>query len=240
MKPTRIACLLVLLLVAGNVYAQGFVNLGFETTTITPVVFPGGTRYTATVPGWTWSPPGNFINGDPNSVGYNEQALDSPAVNLHGRDSPSAPAISGNYSILLQGGSQSVPSGSFSAIWQTGQLPADARSLLYRGGVLQVSFNGQSLTPVAIGNPALSIWGFDISAYAGQTGELQFRKPRLPTNFNEGALLDSIQFSSIPVPEPGALALCGVSVFLLLGSGLLKRPNHARPDRVGIFDARSQ
>jgi len=135
MKPTPIICLIaVSLQLAGNVHAQGFVNLGFETTTITPVDFPGGTRYTATVPGWAWTPPGNFVNGDPNSVGYNEDALDSPAVNMQGTSSPFAPAISGSYSISLQGGSQIVPSSSYSAIWQTGQIPADAESLIYWGG----------------------------------------------------------------------------------------------------------
>src|ERR1041384_2433999 len=111
MKLTPIICLVVVSLYhAANLHAQGFINRGFETTTITPVVFPGGTRYVATVPGWAWTPPGNFVNGDPNSVGYNEFALDSPAVNLQGTSSPFAPAISGSYSISLQGGSQFVPS----------------------------------------------------------------------------------------------------------------------------------
>lgn len=229
MKPTLIACLLLVSLqVAGNVCAQSFVNLGFETTTVTPVVFPGGTRYTATVPGWAWTPPGNFVNGDPNSVGYNDFALDSPAVNLQGMDSPFAPAIGGSYSILLQGGSQFVPSSSYSAIWQTGQIPADAESLIYLGGALQVSFNGQPLTSVAIGNAAsYTIWGMDISAYAGQTGELRFKKPWLPTNFSHGALLDNIQFSSVAVPEPSVMSLCGVSMFLLFGIGYLKRPERS-------------
>ena len=78
-------------------FAQGFVNLNFESTTITPVVFPGGTRYVATVPGWIWTPSGNLVNGDPNSVGFNEAALDFPAVDLQGTNSPFAPAIQGKY-----------------------------------------------------------------------------------------------------------------------------------------------
>ena len=227
MKPTPIICLMVVSLqLAGNVCAQGVANFGFGATTITPVVFPGGTRYTATVPGWTWTPPGNGVNGDPNSVGYNEFALDSAAVNLQGTNSPFAPAIQGRYSISLQGGSQFVPSTNYSSIWRTGQIPATAESLIYWGGALQVTFNGQSLTPVAISSAAnYTIWGMDISAYAGQTGELRFTKPWRDTNFSDGALLDNIHFSSVPVPEPSALVLCGVSLLFLLGTRLMKRPN---------------
>lgn len=230
MRCLTFAKLYLVLVFAGahQLLGQGtFQNLGFETTTITPVVFPGGTRYVATVPGWAWTPPGNAVNGDTNSVAYDDVALDAPAVTLQGTSSPFAPAISGSYSILLQGGSQFVPSSSYSAIWQSGQMPADAVSLIYWGGALQVSFNGHLLTPVAIGNTAnYTIWGMDISAYAGQTGELRFTKPWLPTNFSDGALLDNIQISPVAVPEPSVLALFGVSLLLPLSRSWIARSHH--------------
>jgi hypothetical protein len=234
MKPIPMICFMAVSLpLAGNIHAQGFVNLGFETTTITPA-YPGSTRYTATVPGWTWAPPGNFVNGDPNSVGYNELALDAPAVDLQGTNSPFAPAIRGQYSILLQGGSQFVPSTNYSAIWQTGQIPVTSQSLIYWGGALQVTFNGQPLTPVAIRNAAnYTVWGMDISAYAGQTGELRFTKPWLPTNGSDGALLDNILFSSMQVPEPSAIALCSVSLLFFLSTKLTKQPNRTRQPMPG-------
>ena len=235
MKPMPIICLIVVSFqLAENVYAQGFVNLDFETTKITLTNFG---RYVATVPGWSWTPLGNFVNGDTNTVAYNDIALDAPAVTLQGTNSPYAPAIHGRYSILLQGGDQFVLSNTNgSAIWQTGQIPVTAESLMYWGGrgsfngqsqgALQVSFNGQSLTPVAISTTAnYTVWGIDISAYAGQTGELRFTKPWLPTNDSDGVLLDNIQFSSSPIPEPSALALCGVSLLLFLGIRQLTRPN---------------
>jgi hypothetical protein len=225
MKPMPIIYLIVVSLeLAGNVSAQGFVNLDFETTKITLTNFG---RYVATVPGWSWTPLGNFVNGDTNTVAYNDIALDAPAVTLQGTNSPYAPAIHGRYSILLQGGDQFVLSNTNgSAIWQTGQIPATAESLIYWGGALQVSFNGRSLTPVAISTTAnYTIWSMDISAYAGQTGELRFTKPWLPTGYSDGALLDNIQFSSSPIPEPSALALCGVSLLLFLGIRQLTRPN---------------
>ena len=207
--------MVVSLQLAGNGYAQGFANLGFETTTITPVVFPGGTRYTATVPGWTWTPSGNGVNGDPNSVGFNEYALDSPAVSLEGTDSSIAPAIQGNYSILLQGGSQFYPQqGGGASVFQTGLIPVTARSLIYLGGAgLQVSFNGHSLSPVALQTaPSYTKWGIDISPYAGQSGELRFAVPWLSES-----ILDGIQFSSGSVPEPSAPSL-SILGFALVGA----------------------
>jgi hypothetical protein len=204
-----------------NGLAQGFVNLGFENTTPTRFLVnefnPDYYATNATVPGWDWSPHFTAGFGDPNTtVALNNLALDSPFVTLQGTNSPYAPAIRGEYSILLQGGSQFVPSTSYSAIWQTGQIPTNAESLIYWGGALQVTFNGQPLIPVAISNAAnYIIWGMDISAYAGQTGELRFTKPWLPTNFSDGALLDNIQFSSSPIPEPSPLALTAVGTLLL-------------------------
>jgi hypothetical protein len=136
----------------------------------------------------------------------NDIALDSAAVTLQGANSPYAPALQGNYSIALQGGSQFIPPEypHGASIYQTGSIPLTAQSLLYLGNfALQVSFNGQSLSPVALENaPTYTKWGIDISPYAGQTGELRFAVPWL-----NSSMLDGIQFSNRPVPEPSALSL---------------------------------
>jgi hypothetical protein len=203
MKLLRITCFVAVSLgFLQNTSGQEFTNLNFETTTITTVVFPGGDRYTATVPGWTGFGQ-NFVNGDPNSVALNDIALDNPAVTLQGTNSPFAPAIQGKYSILLQGGTMYAQSTNGASIGQTGQIPLTARSITYWGNALQVTFDGQMLSFVAISNaPNYTIWGADISAYAGQTGQLLFTEPWQ----NEG-LLDNIQFSSSPVPEPNVFGL---------------------------------
>ncbi len=195
--------------------AQGFVNFGFEDTTITPVLinsFTGYYDYIATVPGWTWTPQYNAATVDADTmVSLNSIALDAPAVTLHSTDDPYGPqAIQCNYSIFLQGGSSSVPSTSYSAIWQSGQIPANAKSLIYWGGSLQVTFNGQPIAPFAIGSGATyTIWDMDISSYAGQIGQLMFTVP-----WETSALLDNIQFSSSPVPEPSVLSLLGFSLII--------------------------
>jgi len=207
---------------------QAFANLDFEDTTITAVLinpFSDIYAYIGTLPGWTWSPLGNAAGVNPDrEVSLNTIVLNAPAVTLHGLDDIGYPAIEGNYSILLQGGgSRSVPVTSYSAIWQTGQVPSNARSITYWGGALQVTFNGQPLAPVAIGNAAnYTIWGADISAYAGQTGELRFTIPWLPTSSSDGALLDNIQFSLMQVPEPSSLVLCGLSLLFVLGTRLIR------------------
>ncbi len=213
------ACSSLLLLSALGAAGQGtFQNLDFEDTTITAVLvnpFSGYYAYVATVPGWTWSPLGNAV-GTLDTVSFNNVALDSPAVTLHGTDSPYAPALAGNYSILLQGGSQLFPTQYVGGAWisQTGQIPGNAQSLIYFGGGLQVSFNGQSLSPIALDRtPTYTKWGVDISPYAGQTGELRFAVPRLG-----GSMLDEIQFSSSAVPEPSVLSLSVLGFALVLAT----------------------
>lgn len=186
---------------------QGFVNLGFENTTITPILvnsFSGFYDYIATAPGWTWTPQNNAPGVNVNSmVSLNDIALDAPAVTLQGTDSPYEPAISGKYSIFLQGGSFAVSPTSYAAIWQAGQIPSTAESMTYWGGPLQATFNGQALSFVALSDtPNYTIWGADISAFAGQSGQLQFTAP-----WQTAAFLDNIQFSSSPIPEPTALSL---------------------------------
>jgi hypothetical protein len=102
------ACSSLLLLSVLGAAGQGtFQNLGFENTTLTVFLINPGYPYpyyatNATIPGWAWSPLETFGFGDPNTaVSFNDMALDSAAVTLHGTNSPYAPPLSGNYSILL-------------------------------------------------------------------------------------------------------------------------------------------
>ena len=135
MKPICVTCLgAVSLALALDVIGQGFENLNFENTTLTSILVNPFNQYYATngtVPGWDWSPHSTFGIGDPSTtVAFNDFALDSPAVTLQGTNSLFAPAIQGKYSIVLQGGSSIVPSTSHSSIWQIGQIPSDAESIV--------------------------------------------------------------------------------------------------------------
>jgi len=80
---------------------------------------------------------------------------------------------------------------------------------------MQVTFGGQLLSLVELGTgPRYQVVGADISAFAGQTGELKFLMawPGTPGSRN-GSFLDNIEFSTIP--EPCALAVAGLGAALL-------------------------
>ena len=186
--------LLVLLLAFHVGFSQGFVNLDFEDSTIATNLIYGEHFYTATLIGWT-----------PLTVPFNSINLDAPGVNLEGTNNSYGPsAIQGNYSVYLQGGTPIVfPNTNGSGIYQTAQVPINAQSIIYWGDALRVSFNGQNLSFNAIGSGVgFTIWQADVSPYAGMVGQLMFNVPWRYT-----AILDNIQFSSSPVPEPGVLGL---------------------------------
>jgi hypothetical protein len=198
------------------VLSQGtFVNLDFEN----PMSLSGGPGtslvwITNALPHWT----GYIGNAQVNYVAFNSIALDAATISLHSTRSIT-PAFDGNYSVLLQASSRFAPVQAAAAIGQTGLIPQDARSLLLYTKpfsipflAIQVTFAGEtiSMTPIGAATATYQAWGGDISRYAGQAGELRFT-----VNPTSGSWLDNIQFSSNPVPEPGAWALFG------LGSALL-------------------
>ena len=91
---------------------------------------------------------------------------------------------------------------------QTGAIPLGTQTIEFWGalGGMQVSFAGQPLSFAQIGSgPTYGIYGADVFAFAGETGELLFTVPP-----NTGGSLDNIQFSTSPVPEPNSSGLFAV------------------------------
>jgi len=126
----------------------------------------------------------------------------------------SAPVLFGPGSRDVLDGNYSVGVSIGNSIRQTGLIPADAVSLLFLGPrpgwvvySVQVSINGQNLPYKGISvSTDSTLWGADISAFAGQTATL---------TFSGFGLFDDIQFSPELIPEPS------FSWLPFLGSGVL-------------------
>ena len=104
------------------------------------------------------------------------------------------------------------------AIGQTGQIPFSAKSLTFWGtiGGMQATFNGLPIDFIVTGSTAnYTIYSADISAYAGQTGQLLLTDPYYGNALGGPATIDNIQFSSTAVPEPCAFALAALGGLLL-------------------------
>jgi hypothetical protein len=123
--------------------------------------------------------------------------------------------IDGNYTVYLQAFSTSEGNVS---LWQNGTIPANAASLQFSAWqfpsvneALSVTFAGNSLSLVLLSTgesasgQTYDVYGADVAAYAGQTGQLEF------TSFGgqgpDEVELDDITFSPNAVPEPNTLAL---------------------------------
>ena len=220
---TKLKIITGLLLVSLSAFSQGFINLNFEQAQFLKDAggaYPFSVYASNAIPGWT-----PYASGIPQvDVWSNGLSLGSAAVSIEGTNS-GFPSIQGKFFILLQGEGVNFGGNSFitnsAAIGQTGQLPMTAQSLIFWGQSssvggpntgIQITFNGQMLPFAALGSTAnYNIYGADISAYAGQTGQLLFTAP-----YNTSGYIDNIQFSTTPVPEPGELALAFVGGLLLV------------------------
>jgi hypothetical protein len=213
MKPQ---VLIISMLLSGTLggYSEGFMNLYFEQATI--VAGPSGGVITSNaLPGWSAS-----IYGFPQSVIlYDDITLGAAAVSIQDANGH-VPILQGQYSVLLQGQFPSTSPSDSAVISQIGQIPNSAKTLSFYGvlGSLQITFNSHIIPYSAIGSGLnYTIYGGDVSGFAGQTGELSI------TALNNGSgLVDNIQFSNQAVPEPGMFGLSALGA-LLLGWRVLKR-----------------
>lgn len=193
-------------------FPQGFIDLNFENP-ILPLSPSGGMVSTANaVPGWT------AYNGQGIQTGifYNGMSLGGPMVSLNdtnaGGSSLDPRPIQGKYSVFLLGSPVSIPISA--GIGQTGTIPLGIQSISFWGGYsgFQVAFNGQPINYFVTSSTAnYNVYAADISAYAGQTGELLFTAPA-----RNALLLDNIQFSLSPIPEPSTLAVGSLGALLLV------------------------
>jgi hypothetical protein len=213
-KSKIVAALLITLTQSGQ--AQNFINLDFEAATIVPdpssLYYPYAVYAHYAIPGWT----ATGILG-PNEILYNDVALGATSVSIFDRNGP-FPIIDGAFTVQLHGGG-SIPTGA--SISQTSLVPVDAVSILFKaqysglgGGMLLVSLGGQNIlfSPLSTG-PNYTLYGGDVSAFAGQAEQLMFTASPGNDNYWE---LDDIQFSPQVIPEPGIFGLGVLGTLLLV------------------------
>jgi len=225
------------------VRAQGtlFQNLDFESANIaaSPVEpYPNFVPMASALPGWT----AYLGTGQQTQVGYNAPTAGTATISLIGPTWNSSDTgiytvgvIDGYYSVLLRSGG--VPGnqlvGENASIDQNGTVPSTAESLRFEAlavGPFSVSFAGNALNPIALSSGVsadglpYTLYGASISAWAGQSGTLEFT-----SGFNGNfpyLVLDDISFSTQSVPEPSPLVLTGIGalVFALYRRFAPKRP----------------
>ena len=214
MKHSRIACFAaVSFALLRNVSGQEFVNLDFESSIPTNVITENGITFgLAIIPGWT-----AFLSGSPLGIIRYNVENDDGGVELVGTGA--VPPIQGNYFIMLNGAN--LPNIQNTAgIGQTGTIPLTAQSLIFWGdvGADDVSFDGQTLPLTMTGSTEnYNIYEANISAFAGKTGQLLFT-----TVVGGQDVIDNIQFSSSPIPEPSTLSLFSICILFLCWR--MKRP----------------
>jgi hypothetical protein len=194
--------------------SQSFVNLDFESANVSGYS-PGSVPAQNAFPSWSayyGSPSDPTLSGALSSVGYDAISTGGAVISLQDSNAfaPYGP-IQGDYSVLLEG---SIPAADTTAsIGQTGTISSTAQSLVFWAGISEpeVSFDGQALSLVDVSNAVnYTVYAANISPFAGETGQLLFTAP-----VHTETVLDNIQFSSSPVPEPSTLPLCALGSFSL-------------------------
>ena len=180
--------------------AQGsFLNLNFEAANVSGYSPGDAIPSDLAFPGWTTS----------QYVRYDAFPLGSPAVSIFDNiPGTGGSSLQGQYSAYLFDAN-----GVTVSISQTGNVPDNAATLLLDvfggNGGFSVSLNGQtlSLTPLFPAS-GYTIYGADISAFAGQNATLNLLVPPFPSTSNPNNVeFDDIRFSTFPVPEPGVASL---------------------------------
>jgi hypothetical protein len=232
MKTSKLIVIsLIAMLAALPMHAQqAFQDLNFEQAN--PVIDPEGQPYpyavtaASALPGWTVYL-GTVQQTD---VLQNLYAINQASVDIF---SPSYPAagpfpggspgtIDGNYTVLLQAGNlPDSPTDVGASIEQVGFVPPTAQTLEFQAYLwtpsteFSVSFDGNNLTPVALGSGAnYTLYGVNISSYEGQTATLEFTA-LFTDGRSSGFGLDDIAFSTNAVtPEPGIVSLTAMGGLL--------------------------
>jgi len=211
----------VLLAIFQNLYGQGFVDLNFEAATLVPVPGSGGlfVEFPQAFPGWSESP-----GAETTYAVYDAASIDGTAISI--MDTNSYPfaswldgvIIQGNYSAILAAGLGSNHAPTDATLSQTGMVPLGTESLQFKAselnsGAFTVTLGDQTLSLTVLGTGTNYIlYGANVSQWAGQTADLAFTElAENPHRDDTYLVLDAIQFSPEPIPEPSVIGLFSIS-----------------------------
>jgi hypothetical protein len=213
-----------------------FQNLDFEAANVSQIQPPGMVNTTNALPGWTvsfgYGPTGNSrIQQD--QVAFNSLDPWIPQAILVGTNGTGTGVfpIQGDFGVLLQ--AMNMPGYQWHdvSISQTAIVPTNAQSILFEAQpgaeTFLVSMNSQNIPYEAMTTGAnYTLYGGDISAFAGQSAELEM-SVLVPFSDPSGWNIDSIGFSTQPVPEPSTFALGGLALGLMVIIGMRNRAKMA-------------
>jgi hypothetical protein len=191
--------------------AASFQNLDFESGTVVPIPNDFGNRiyFDEAFPGWR-----GYVGGIQETAAlYNAICLSCSAIGIHDSHQPPDDVIEGSLTPVLQGAHGYIAD---TVLAQTGEVPVGTQSLLFRArayGRIAVELGGQSLSLIPVGSGSNYVsYGADISAWAGQEADLRFTAFSTDQPLGSSGLffLDSIEFSTTPIPEPSTFAFLAV------------------------------
>ncbi len=237
-----------------------FQDLDFESANV-PVV-PAGqlgsfVAFSDAFPGWT----GYLGTQQTASAGEDILTLGAPNISILAPNwayNESIPIIEGNYAAVIQAGEFPPNAPESAAIAQSGLVPVTAQSIEMKIqqlaqyapllDELRVTVGGQNIVMVPLQVAATyTLYGGDISAFAGQVEELRIAALPVPQDSNSSFQLDSIEFSGLAVPEPGSLSIGSAAFFAAVlfaqRKQLKVRTNHREnnekaPNKVAASHAR--
>jgi hypothetical protein len=218
MKGASAICGIILLLLGRPICsAQGFINLNFEAANVSGFSPGGNIPTSVALPNWTAYYSTSTATNQTAQVWYDSVSLGGAFISITDtNNNVGLTPLQGRCSVLLEGSTAGTPTAA--SIGQIGQIPSNTLSLTFflsLDSSLQVTFDGQLIPLVQTGStPNYDIMAGNISAFAGQTGQLLFTA--LPgTDLSAGyGLLDNIQFSASAVPEPSSLGVVALGALL--------------------------
>jgi len=113
-----------------------------------------------------------------------------------------------------------------------------SRSILFKAepfdGVLTISVGGVTIPYFALSTgPNYTVFGGDISVFAGQTKELSPSVLQNPGETHGNWIIDNIQFSDLAVPEPTRTSFFALAALILVCRFARQGRRKPLPDREG-------